>query len=92
MRSRKKSKSFQKQTKVNSHNPKLMGHSEGSPEREVHSHTGLPKKGQKFSNKQSNPRSTRMGGTKPRNPRASRSKEVAKVRAELNDIETKRTI
>ena len=25
-------------------NPKLMGHSEGSPEREVHSDTGLPKK------------------------------------------------
>ena len=29
---------------MNSHNPKLMRHSEGSPEREVHSDTGLPKK------------------------------------------------
>ena len=25
-------------------NPKLMGHSKGNPEREVHSNTGLPKK------------------------------------------------
>ena len=63
MRSRKKSKSFRKQTKVNSHNPKLMGHSEGSPEREVHSHTGLPKKDRHISNKQPNPTSTRTRGT-----------------------------
>ena len=33
--------------------------SEGSPEREVHSHTGLPKKDRHISNKQPNPTSTR---------------------------------
>ena len=33
---------------MNSHKPKLMGHSEGSPEREVHSDTGLPKKEKHF--------------------------------------------
>ena len=33
-------------------NPKLMGHSKGSPEREVHSNTGLPKKDINISNKQ----------------------------------------
>ena len=30
--------------KMNHNNPKLMGHSKGSPERESHSSTGLPKK------------------------------------------------
>ena len=40
-----------------------MGHSEGSLEREVHSNTGLPKKYRIISNKQSNPASTKIGGT-----------------------------
>ena len=39
-----KSKTFWKQTKMNSQIPKPMGHSKGSPEKEVHSDTGLPKK------------------------------------------------
>ena len=36
-----------------------MGHSKGSPEREVHSNTGLPKKNRNISNKQPNPTPTR---------------------------------
>ena len=40
-----------------------MGHSEGSPEREVHSNTGLPKKNRNISNKQPNPMPTRTRGT-----------------------------
>ena len=40
-----------------------MGHGEGSPEREVHSNTGLPKKDRKISNKQPNPTPTRTQGT-----------------------------
>ena len=36
-----------------------MGHSKGSPEREVHSNTGLPKKNRNISNKQPNPTTTR---------------------------------
>ena len=44
-------------------NPKPMGHSKGSPEREVHSNTGLPKKNKNISNKQPNPTSTRTQGT-----------------------------
>ena len=40
-----------------------MGHSKGSPEREVHSKTGLPKKIRNISNKQANPTPTRTGGT-----------------------------
>ena len=40
-----------------------MGHSEGNPEREVHSDTGLPKKDRNISNKQPNSTSIRTGGT-----------------------------
>ena len=40
-----------------------MGHSKGSPEREVHSNTGLPLKDRNSSNKQPNPMPTRTGGT-----------------------------
>ena len=40
-----------------------MGHSKGSPEREVHSNTGLPSKGRNISNKQSNPTPKRTQGT-----------------------------
>ena len=40
-----------------------MGHSKGSPEREVHSDTGLPKKDRNISNKQPNTMPTRTRGT-----------------------------
>ena len=42
-----------------------MGHSAGSPEREIHSNTGLHKKDLKISNKQPHPISTRTTGTTP---------------------------
>ena len=41
-----------------------MGQTKGSPEREVHSHTGLPKKNRNLSNKQPNHTPTRTRGTK----------------------------
>ena len=44
-------------------NPKPMGHSKGTPEREVHIDTGLPKEDSKISNKQPNPTSTSTRGT-----------------------------
>ena len=62
-----------------------MGHSEGSPEREVHSDIGLTKKDRNISNKQLNPTSTGTVGTTTK-PRASRRKEITKIRAELNNI------
>ena len=71
--------------------PKLTGHNKGSTDREVHRDTGLPKKDRNISNKQSNPTPTRTQGTTPP-PRASRRKEITKIREELNDIQTKRTI
>ena len=40
-----------------------MGHRKGSPERELHSDTRLPKKNRNISNKQPNPTPTRIQGT-----------------------------
>ena len=49
--------------KMNSQQSKFMGHSKDSPEREVHSDIGLPKKDRNISNKGPHPTSTRTGGT-----------------------------
>ena len=40
-----------------------MGHNKGSPEREVHSNTGLPYKDRIISKKQTKPTPTRTQGT-----------------------------
>ena len=61
-----------------------MGHSEGSTKREVHSDTDIPKKDKNISNKQPNSTSAKTGGTTTNKPRASRMKEITKIRAELN--------
>ena len=61
---RKEIKKFlEKKRKWIHNNPKLMRHSKGSPEREVHSNTGLPKKDRNISNKQPNTPPTRSQGT-----------------------------
>ena len=61
-----------------------MRYSEGSPEREVHNDTGLPKKDRNISNKQPKPTSTRTGGTTSTKtktkPRVNRRKERTKIR------------
>ena len=59
----KKSKNFWKQMKTKSQKAKLMGHSDGSPDREVHSDTDLAEKHRNISNKQPNATSTTTGGT-----------------------------
>ena len=60
---KKKSKSFWKQMKMNTQHSQTKGHSKGSPERDVHSNTGLLKKDRNISNKQPNPTPTRTEGT-----------------------------
>ena len=69
-----------------------MGHSEGSPGREIKYNTGLLKKNTKISNKQHNPPCKKLEEQQQTEPRASRIKKIIKIRAELNDIETKKTI
>ena len=44
-------KIFLETNKNELNNPKLVGHREGSPEREVHSDTGLPEKNRNTSHK-----------------------------------------
>ena len=72
--------------------PKPMGCNKGSSKREVYSNTILPQETRKISNKQSNltPKWTRERRTKI--PKVSRMKEIIKIRAEINEIETKKTI
>ena len=50
--------------KMNLQQYKTYGTPQNSPERKVHSNTGLPIKDRNISNKQPNPTSTRTGGTK----------------------------
>ena len=63
MRSKRNQKVSGNKWKWTHNSPKCMGHSKGSPEREVDSNTGLPKKNKSISNNQPNPTSTRTGGT-----------------------------
>ena len=69
-----------------------MRHCKSSAKRKVHSNTGIPQETRKKSNKKANytPEATRKGEMK--NPRVSRRKEIIKIRAEINEKETKETI
>ena len=69
-----------------------MGHSKGSPEREIHSDTSLPKNNRNISNKQPNPTPTRTQRTITKSAQSKEKEKITKIRAELNDIETKSTI
>ena len=69
-----------------------MGHSKGSPEGEIHSDTGLPKKMETFQINSLTLHLQELEEQQQRQPRASIKKEITKIRAELNDIETKSTV
>ena len=69
-----------------------MGHSEGSPEREVHSDTGLPKLIEIFQINNLTLHLQELEEQQERQPRASRRKEITRIIAELNNIETESTI
>ena len=67
---------------------KSVGHWESNPKKEIHSITGLSQETRKRSNKQSNfaPKELKKEQTKPK---LSRRKEIIKIRAEINEIESK---
>ena len=67
-----------------------MGQSEGSTEREVHSITGLLKKIENFQITNLTLHLQELQGQQQTKPRACRRKEIIKIRAALNDIETKK--
>ena len=67
-------------------------HSKGSPEREVQSNTGQLKKIEMFQINNLTLYLQEWEEQQQTKPRVSRRKEKTKIRAELNDIETKSTI
>ena len=69
-----------------------MGHRKSSPEKEVYSDTGLPQKNRKSQINNLTIHLQELEEQQQRQPSASRRKELTKIRAELNDIETKSTI
>ena len=69
-----------------------MGHSKGSPEREVHSDTAYLKKIETFQTNNLTLCLQELEEQQQRQPRATRKKEITKIRAELNDTETKSTV
>ena len=64
-----------------------MGHSKGSPEREIHSDTGLPKKIEIAQINNLTLHLQELEKQQQRQPRASRRKKITKIRAELHDID-----
>ena len=72
-------------------NPKSVGHRQSNPKGESRSITGLSQKIRKSSNKQSN---FTLKGTCKRKVKSnvSRRKEIIKIRAEINEIESKKII
>ena len=74
-----------------------MGCSKSSSKREVYSNTSLPQETRNISNKQLNltPKSIRerrTTTTTKKKPKASRRKEIIKIRSEINEKEMKETI
>ena len=68
-----------------------MGHCKGSAKRKVHSNTGLPQGTRKKSNNLTL-HLKQLEKEEMKNPRASRRKEIIKIRVEINAKETKETI
>ena len=69
-----------------------MGHCKGSVERKLQRNTGYLKKIETFQINNLILHLQEWEQPQKRKPRESRRKEMNKIRAELNDIETKRTI
>ena len=69
-----------------------MGCSKSGSKREIYSYTSLPQETRKMSNTQSNLTSKGTRERRKTKPKVSRRKEIIKIRAEINEIETKKTI
>ena len=69
-----------------------MGHSKSSSKREVYSNSISPQETRKISNKQSTLHLKQLEKEEQRKLKVSRRKEIIMIRAEINEIETKKTI
>ena len=68
-----------------------MGFSKSNAKGKDHSNTSLPQETREKSNKQPNFAPKAIEKEEMKNPRVSRRKEVIKIRAEINEKETKET-
>ena len=66
--------------------------SKSSSKRDVYSNISLPHKTRKISNKQSNLPPKQLEKEKQTKPKVIRRKEIIKIRAEIKEIEMKKTI
>ena len=66
-----------------------MEHSKSSSKKDIHNNTSLPQEPRQISNRQSNITPT---GTKKEKKNQISKTEVIKIRAEINGLETKKTI
>ena len=69
-----------------------MGCRESSSKREVYSNKILPQETRKISNKQHKLTPKELEKEEQTKPKVSRRKEIIKIRAKINEIETKKTI
>ena len=69
-----------------------MGCSKSSSKREVYSNKILAQETRKYLNKQSKPIPKATREKEQRKHKVSRRKEIMKIRAEINEIQTKKTI
>ena len=69
-----------------------MEHCKSSAKRKVHSITGLPQETRKKSNNHLTLHLKQLEKDEMKNPRVSRRKELFKIRAEINEKETKEII
>ena len=69
-----------------------MGCSKSSFKKEVYSYKSLPQETRKISSKQSNLTPKELEKEEQTKPKFSRRKEIIMIRAEINEIETKKTI
>ena len=68
-----------------------MGCIKSSSKRKVYGSTSLPQEIRKISNKQPNLTPKELEKEEQTKPKVSRRKEIIKIRAEINEIETKKT-
>ena len=69
-----------------------MAHSKGSPQRKIHSDTSLSQETRKGSNTLPNPTPKELQKEWQRKAQPRRRRDIINIRAEINEIETNRTV
>ena len=81
-------KNYLNQRKTKHNFPKCMGHSKSNSKEEVYSKTGLPQEARKSQKHSLNYCIKELEKEEQTHPKVSRRKEIIKIRAEINKIET----